>query len=368
MISANPDIWDEQISRLPNAHVLQTREWGEFKSQFGWQVMPRVWQNADGQVQAAALVLRRSIPAGGFAARMSVMYIPRGPLLDWQDPSLVRRVLDDLQQLARSQGAIFIKMDPEVVTGRGVPGSPDAVDEPGGLSVISELARRGWFFSPDQIQFRNTVWLDLTGSEEDWLARMKQKTRYNLRLAQKKGVTTRAGSLADLPLLYRMYAETSVRDGFVIRDETYYRRLWSLFLQRGMAQPIIAEVGGEPAGAVVLFHFAGRAWYLFGMSREAHREKMPNYLLQWEAMRLAKSLGCNRYDLWGAPDEFTETDSLWGVYRFKEGLGGEVIRTLGAWDFTTRLWLYRLYTRALPRLLDVLRQRGKARTRQSVSL
>jgi lipid II:glycine glycyltransferase (peptidoglycan interpeptide bridge formation enzyme) len=85
-------------------------------------------------------------------------------------------------------------------------------------------------------------------------------------------------------------------------------------------------------------------------------------------MRRAKELGCTSYDLWGAPDEFNEADSMWGVYRFKEGLGGGVARTLGAWDFPARSWLYPLYTRILPRLLDILRRRGKTRTQQEVSL
>ncbi|HEX2978881.1 MAG TPA: peptidoglycan bridge formation glycyltransferase FemA/FemB family protein, partial [Anaerolineaceae bacterium] len=184
----------------------------------------------------------------------------------------------------------------------------------------------------------------------------------------KKGVTVRQGSTADLALLYRMYAETSIRDGFVIRSETYYRHLWETFMTAGMAHALIAEVEGEPAAGLLLFTFARRAWYLFGMSRQAHREKMPNYLLQWEAMRLAKSLGCTSYDLWGAPEQFDETDSLWGVFRFKEGLGGTVTRTLGAWDYTTQPWLYTLYTRILPRILEMMRRRGKAQTRQAAAL
>jgi lipid II:glycine glycyltransferase (peptidoglycan interpeptide bridge formation enzyme) len=115
-----------------------------------------------------------------------------------------------------------------------------------------------------------------------------------------------------------------------------------------------------------MFYFAGQAIYLFGMSRDQHREKMPNYLLQWEAMRRAKVLGCKVYNLWGAPDEFDPNDGLWGVFRFKEGLGGYVSRTLGAWDFTPNPILYKMYTEVLPRLMDIMRARGKARTRQSL--
>jgi lipid II:glycine glycyltransferase (peptidoglycan interpeptide bridge formation enzyme) len=360
--------WNSQIARLPGAHILQTWEWGKLKEAYGWKMLPQVWHDPSGEIKAAAMVLQRTISIGGFAARLRVLYVPRGPVLDWSDPAWRSRVLDDLQLLARKQGAIFVKMDPDVVIASGVPGDSGERHNEIGQSVAAELARRGWLFSSEQIQFKNTVLLDLTCPEGELLARMKQKTRYNLRLAERKGVTIRPGSQADLPGLYKMYAETSVRDGFVIRHEAYYHQVWQTFMQQGMADALIAEVEGEPIAGLFLFHFSGRAWYLYGMSRQAHREKMPNYSLQWAAIRRAKELGCTSYDLWGAPDEFNETDSMWGVYRFKEGLGGEVARTLGAWDFPARTWLYPLYTRILPRLLDVLRRRGKARTQQEVSL
>ena len=380
--TGTPQSWNELIAALPLAHLLQTWEWSQVKARYGWQPMPFVWfdqsceglEPSQGSVVAAAMVLKRSLPVGGFAKKMCVLYLPKGPLMDWEAAVLRRRVLDDLQAFAKQQGAIFIKGDPDVRLGTGVPGSAEAVEFRGGQQVRDELVRRGWKFSPDQIQFRNTVLVDLAPSEDELLGRMKQKTRYNLRLAQKKGVTVRAGTPADLPLLYRMYAETSVRDGFLIREEGYYQTVWRTFgslplsdaNQQPFSEPLIAEVDGQPVAAISLFYFAGQAIYLFGMSRETHREKMPNYLLQWEAMRRAKALGCRVYNLWGAPDEFNEQDGLWGVFRFKEGLGGTVSRTIGAWDFTPNPLLYRLYTQILPRLMDIMRSRGKQRTRQSL--
>jgi lipid II:glycine glycyltransferase (peptidoglycan interpeptide bridge formation enzyme) len=247
------------------------------------------------------------------------------------------------------------------------------------MQVLASLQARGWRFSDEQVQFRNTVIVDLTASEEALLARMKQKTRYNIRLAVRKGVRVRTGGREDFSMLYRMYAETSLRDGFVIRDEPYYRTVWEAFYPDGPStsqaepgrsgpalEPLIAEVEGEPVAAVMVFRFAGRAWYLYGMSGELHRERMPNYLLQWEAIRRAKAAGCTSYDLWGAPDHFDESDSMWGVYRFKEGLGGSVVRHLGAWDYPNRPLVYRLYTQTLPRLLGVMRRRGRRQTEQSL--
>ncbi len=389
------NIWNSIISKLPNPHFLQTYEWGQVKAKYGWSPLYAVW-DADGKwivendpsqlstfhaPVAAALILKRQILRNGFAARLSILYTPKGPLLDWTNESLRNRVLDDLQSFARKQGAIFLKMDPDVVLGMGVPNSQDDVLDNGGQAMMSELKRRGWGFSSDQIQFKNTVQVDLNLSEEELLARMKPKTRYNIRLAERKGVSVRVGTKDDLPMLYKIYVETSVRDGFVIRDEGYYKTVWELFmpktnspisnspvsnLQSPFTEPLIAEVDGQPVAAIFVFYFAGRAYYVYGMSRDAHREKMPTYLLQWEAMKRAKAKGCSVYDLWGAPDVFDESDSMWGVYRFKEGLGGKVIRTLGAWDFApNRLW-YKMYSEIIPRVLDVMRSRGKAKTRQNL--
>jgi lipid II:glycine glycyltransferase (peptidoglycan interpeptide bridge formation enzyme) len=354
--------WNETIAGLPGAAILQTRQWAEVKAAYGWTVLPRLWEDATGKVQAAALVLERTV------SPLGLLYAPRGPLLDWSDAGLRKRVLGDLKAMARQRGAIFIKIDPELVVGTGIPGTSEACEAETGRAVLDELNQDGWRFSGEQIQFRNTVWVNLDGSEEERLARLKQKWRYNLRLAQRKGVQVRRGELADLALLYRMYAETSVRDGFVIRSEDYYRTVWKTFMENDLVAPLIAEVEGEAVAGLMLFHFAGRAWYLYGMSRQASREKMPNYLLQWEAMNRAAQMGCKVYDLWGAPDVFDESDGMWGVFRFKEGMGGEVIRTCGAWDYNASPIFYSAYTRLLPRLLEVLRRRGKAQTKREVSV
>ncbi len=119
--------WNESIAGLPGAHILQTWEWGQFKSHYGWQPLPQLWRDENGQVRAAALVLRRAMP-GGF----SVLYVPRGPLVDWNDRAWSRRVMGDLQALARKLGAIFIKIDPELILGYGVPGSETDVPGPAG--------------------------------------------------------------------------------------------------------------------------------------------------------------------------------------------------------------------------------------------
>jgi peptidoglycan pentaglycine glycine transferase (the first glycine) len=375
--------WNKMISSLPGAHFMQTSHWAANKTQTGWRPMYRVWNAKDSQKDlyemfepgaqpedpaAAALILQRTVSLGGFSARLRILYIPKGPLLDWNNLSLRHQVLADLESLAHRQGAIFIKMDPDVILGEGFPGLAEDQINKTGQSVIMELRDRGWHLSDEQVQFRNTVLIDLKVSQDEILARMKQKTRYNVRLAERKGVIVRTGNLDDLLMLYRMYAETSIRDGFVIRPADYYQNTWQTFIQAGLAEALIAEVEGEPVAAIIIFNFAGKAWYVYGMSREAHREKMPNYLLQWHAIQRAQSKGCSSYDLWGAPDDFIETDPLWKVYRFKEGLGGRIVRHIGAWDLPTRPTLYTLYTKIFPQFLNVLRQKGKADTKKNVGI
>jgi len=331
--------WDTALAHLPNAHILQSWEWGTFKSRYGWRPTRYLWLDEDRPCAAASALTRRL--GRWFGA---VTYVPKGPALDYGDVPLLEHVLDALENVAREERALFVKIDPDV-----------RMDTAEGQAVVTVLRRRGWRTSREQVQFRNTILIDMTHSLDDILAAMKSKWRYNVRLAVRKGVTVRRGTSADLPLLYDMYAKTADRDGFVIRPKEYYRDAWGTFIDAGMAQPLIAEGDGEPLGMVIIFHFAGRAWYMYGASRSIQREKMPNHLLQWEAMRWAKDQGCTVYDMWGAPDELDESDPLWGVYRFKQGFGGEFVRHIGAWDFPVSKPGYWLYANTMPRVLEAKR-------------
>jgi lipid II:glycine glycyltransferase (peptidoglycan interpeptide bridge formation enzyme) len=365
--------WNTIIRQLPKPHLLQTWEWAQFKAAYGWKPMPFIWRSGrvdHDEVVAAVMIHKRQVLNRSFAARLCILYAPKGPLFDWSNENLFKQVREDLQYFAKKQGAIFLKIDPDVLQGTGIPEHEEEQENKAGQIVISHLEQNGWLFSSDQIQFRNTVLVDLSKTEEELLSGMKQKSRYNVRLAEKKGVSVRVGTLEDLTLLYKMYAETSIRDGFVIRNEGYYRSLWRSFMNstdighQPSAEPLIAEVNGEPIAAIIVFYFAGCAYFLHGMSFDIRRELMPNYLLQWEAIRRAKARGCSVYDLWGAPDKFNENDPMWGVFRFKEGLGGKVVRTLGAWDYPASLIWYKTYTQVIPQVLGIMRARGKEQTRK----
>jgi peptidoglycan pentaglycine glycine transferase (the first glycine) len=358
--------WDEIIKNLPATHFLQTREWAAIKAPNGWSPLPYLWEDEAGTCHAACMILKRQVEILPRVMHASILYAPKGPLLDWRDQAVARQVMSDLRQIARNEKSVFIKIDPDVVVATGRPGTEDEVVDKSAHDFLQSLEKLGWRHSKDQVQFRNTAIIDLSRTDAQLLEVMKQKTRYNIRLAEKKGVLVRKGELKDAPMLSKMYAETALRNGFTVRERQYYERVWQDLYQAKMLQFLIAEYEHKPIAGLVLFHFSRRAYYFYGMSSEIHRETMPTYLLQWEAIKAARELGCDVYDLWGAPDEFNERDALWGVYRFKEGLGGKVVRTIGAWDFPAKPTLYRLYTTLIPRILAIMRFRGRKRTEQEL--
>lgn len=360
-------LWNERITALPGSHILQTSQWAQIKSQVGWQAEYLIWKDTSGLDRAACLVLIKRLPIIGRYINTCICYAPRGPLLDWSDVNLSKQVLNDLVEYCIKKHGIFLKIDPDLPTGIGLPNSDTFQINPTGKNILDELIHTGWKFAADQIQFRNTVILDLTLAEDILLERMKQKTRYNISLARRKGVTIRKGTPVDFPMLYQMYATTALRDGFAIRNEDYYRSVWTLLYHSGMAMPLIAEVDGKPVSAVVLFLFAKKAYYFYGMSTGEHRDRMPNHLLQWEAIRFAKAAGYDQYDLWGAPDKFDETDSMWGVYRFKEGFNGKVVCGIGAWDHIINKPLYKIYSEIMPGILNWMRRLGRKRVSSEVS-
>ncbi len=354
---SDPAAWRQALGELPDPHPLQSWTWGQFKARWGWSATPLLLQVHDRPEEhaplAATMLLKRKAPRLPF----SILYAPKGPLLDYNDPALRRVVLAQLEQIARREGAIFVKIDPDVALSWGL---EDERRSPIGARFISELKGRGWRFSDDQIQFRNTVELDLTRSEEEILAAMKQKTRYNIRLAGRKEVQVRLGTADDFQTIADMYMTTAARDEFAVRPVDYYLDAWRSLYQAGLAQPFLADYQGQPLGAVIIVRYGRRAIYMYGASTDIERRRMPNYLLQWEAMRWARAQGCEVYDFWGAPDEFVESDSLWGVWRFKAGFNGQVVRHIGAWDYPSRPFWYWVYTTIMPRYLEFLRARGGA--------
>jgi lipid II:glycine glycyltransferase (peptidoglycan interpeptide bridge formation enzyme) len=315
----DPAGWDRFLTAYPDAHLLQTSAWGELKAGFGW----RAERIAVGET--GAQVLFRRLPLG-----LSLAYIPKGPLgPDWRS---LWPLVDDL---CKARRAILLKVE------------PDLWEESSGSLGVHLPG-----FQPDGIpvQPRRTLVVSLEGDEAAWLARMKPKTRYNIRLAERKGVAVKPSS--DVESFHRMMQITGSRDGFGVHSLEYYRCAYQLFQPSGAVQLFLADYQGSPLAGLMAFKAGRRAWYFYGASGEEERNRMPAYLLQWEAMRWAASQGCSEYDLWGVPDEEEDTleaqfetrsDGLWGVYRFKRGFGGALKRGAATWERVYIPPLYRLY-------------------------
>lgn len=327
--------WNAFVSTHHEAHLLQAGAWGELKSAFGWQTRRLI--NGD----AGAQVLFRRLAPG-----MRLAYLARGPV-----GTLSPGLREEISAVCQIEGVFALKVEPDLWE-----------DQEGqGGAVVYPPGFEGFAPSSQVIQPPRTITISLAGSEDDILMRMKQKTRYNVRLAEKKGVCVRES--LEVEAFHRLALETGKRDGFAVHSLDYYRQAFDLFRPGGQCVLLMAELGGELVSGLMAFRTPNRAWYLYGASSDKGRESMSTYLLQWQAMRWAKSAGCHEYDLWGIPD-FPEseleagfasrTGGLWGVYRFKRGFGGKVRRSVGAYDRVYKpaiYWLYQLAVR-------VKRERG----------
>lgn len=318
--------WESFLENYPDAHVLQTAAWGALKAEFGWN--PGYVLAGSGSSAAGAQVLFRRLPLG-----LSVAYIPKGPVGDQAAWPAVWHAVD---ALCRQHKAVFLKVEPDLWE------QPDSADEcapPPGFQT-----------SQQDVQPSRTLVVDLSGSEDMVLSRMKQKTRYNIRLALKKEVIVHPS--ADLETFHRMMVTTGQRDSFGVHSLAYYRKVYDIFHCRGECELLLAQYQGQTLAAIMIFARGTRAWYFYGASTDEHRERMPTYLLQWEGMRWARGQGCRWYDLWGVPDAdetvleggFLERKGdLWGVYRFKRGFGGELRRACGPWDRIYNPIVYQFY-------------------------
>lgn len=324
------ETWDEAVARS-GGHVLQSFAWGELKARFGWRVERLALEKARAQV------LYRALP-GGLG---TLAYVPKGPVADYADADSLGELLAGIRLLGRQQRAICLKIEPNLE------------DSP---VLGKQLQDLGFRPSPQEVQPRRTIVVDLSAEPEALLRRMKSKTRYNIRLAGRKGVTVRHGTEADLAAVYRLMEATAQRDGFGIHTSEYYESAYRLFVRSGQGCLLLAEYEGQLLAALVAFAFGDTACYMYGASSDEHRNRMPTYLLQWRAMNWAKEQGCLSYDLWGVPDEEEEVleaefaqrhDGLWGVYRFKRGFGGRLVRTPGAWDLVYAPLRYQLYALAV---------------------
>ena len=333
---------DSFVASQPAGHVLQSTAWSALKTAHGWTAARSTTRDASGQINSAGSILLRAFPYG----LGRIAYCPRGPVTGWDAADAGAQALAAAVAAARRAGAFALVIEPEL-------------DDSAHAHAL--LARNGFGALDFAVQPRRSIVLDVRGDDEQaLLARMKQKTRYNVGLARRKGVSVRRGGVADAPMLHAMLQTTAARDQFSIHPLGYYSDFLRLFCASEAAPGalFIAEHAGQPLAALVATALGETGIYLYGASDNEKRELMPTYVLQFEAMCWARSRGCARYDLWGVPDEDEATleaqfetrhDGLWGVYRFKRGFGGQLTRTSGAWVRVLSPLRWRLYRMASAR-------------------
>jgi lipid II:glycine glycyltransferase (peptidoglycan interpeptide bridge formation enzyme) len=316
--------WDDLVAANPDGgQILQTRAWGEFKRRWGWQ--PQYWTARCGDRDVAVLVLRRWVPAFGH-----LLYIPKGPGV--KDP---QHVVDIATDPALHRGAFLLKVEPEI--------EEHALD-------AARWQAAGLRKSPADVQMnRATIVVDLSLDEDALLASFKPKTRYNVRLASRRGVRVDAVPASDenLARMYGLMAETQSRAGFFLRRREYFTQYWQLQEASGQAQLFFASWENQVLAGVFATHLGTRGWYKDGGSVKAHSELMAPHLLQWEVMRWLKARGVLSYDLVSTPrtSELSPEHPLFGLYRFKSGFNEHITEFVGTWDLPIRPALYPAWQR-----------------------
>jgi len=336
-IQPDDEKWDAFVALRKQGHLLQTTRWSELKSRFGWSAERVALSTRSGAIVAGAQILYRRLPYN----LGTLAYVPKGPVVNWRHRGTVAQLVGALDLAARAKGALALSIEPDL------PYSPNSADG---------LIHAGFAQGTVSFQPRRTLVLDIGTDEATILAAMKGKTRYNIRLGERKGVTIYRGNASDVATFNRLLAVTGARNEFGVRSPDYIQTAFELFDQVDQVALFLAEINSEPLAGMMAFAFRDTAWYFFGASSDTHRNLMAPYAVQWAAIRWAKAKGCTSYDLWGVPDEdedileeefASRSDGLWGVYRFKRGFGGRLTRTIGPWDRVYKVLRYRLYRRAL---------------------
>lgn len=335
--SNEKDRYNDFVRNHPKGHFLQSWEWGQVKKGMGWNPLPLILEE-DGEIKASLLILKRALPIPGL--KKSIFYSPRGPVVDLDNQEYTKILFEGARKVAQDHGAIFLKIDPDVVV---------ANQEFAAILKDCKFTQNETGLDFEGVQPAFVFRMDISPSADQLLNNMHSKTRYNIRLAEKKGVHIRkADGRQDLRTFYDVLVETAQRDRFLIRGYEYFEMIWDNMVANGMGEIFLAEWEGKVISATLAMIMGDKAWYLYGASSNQYRNVMPNYLIQWEMICWAKEQGCTLYDFRGVSGDLDESNPLYGLYKFKKGFNGEFTEFVGDWDAVYDSFFYFLWTRALP--------------------
>lgn len=331
--------WDAFLSRTPGGHHVQTSLWAQVQSLLGWYAV-RIVVRQGGQIVAGAQALIRALSHIG-----TIGHVTKGPIFALDDPALTKLVMDELFKLIKTHRLQYFILQPPY----------------NGEAFARQLPDRGFRPSPIEFVHTATVLLDLIRDPDEILAQMNSKTRYNIRLGERKGITVREGTANDLSTFYRLLVATGKRQDFSTCSEEYFSFMWDIFAPHGYIKLFLAEYQGEVVSAFLDIPFGDTVLYKRGAWSGVHGNRHPNEVLHWTGIRWAKSQGYRYYDLEGIhpeaaravlqgeplPDSTTKT-----VTTFKLGFGGQVVLLPEIYDYVYNPLLRWSYNAVFPKISD----------------
>lgn len=320
--------YTEFLENHERCNFQQSLEWGKVKS--FWKNEVVVAEDEKQNIVGSLSVLVRKIPIFGY-----LMYSSRGPVCDIHDEKVLAQLTEGAKQLAEKYHAMVLKIEPDIKS--------DDKEFRGIVQKLGYQIKDNAKDFRDEIQPRYVFRLDIKGKTEDEIfAGFHSKTRYNVRLATRKGVTVKEGTKEDLKDFHKIMVETGARDGFIIRPLEYFEKMYDELAPKHM-KVLMAYYEGKPISGVIPIMYGNKTWYLYGASSNAYRNVMPNYLLQWEMIKLAIQRKDDMFDLRGVSGVVDENHPQYGLYRFKKGFGAEFTEFIGEIYIPYKKVRYALY-------------------------
>lgn len=291
--------YEEFILNYNGTSFMQDLNWGKVK--YNWE-QEAVYLRKDGKIIAAMMLLVQNIPF-----KSTIIYAPRGPVCDIYDIELVNRLIAEVKPLAKKYKACMLKFDPQVLY----------------TEELDKLYRKNGYKTsgknpdPDNlIQPSHNMVLKIGGkTEEELMKGFAEKTRYNIRLSSRKGVTVRySRDEEDLKKFYEIYKVTTERDKIGCRDYDYFERMLAAY-DESKLRIYIAEHEGDVLSGAIATNIGGELFYVYGASSNEKRNLMPNYAMQMSMIRWGLETNCSKYNFGGV----LNLDPNNGLVKFKTG-------------------------------------------------
>ena len=328
--------WDEQIVHNPDGgNVLQTKAYGEFKAAHSWPAHYAVVELSDGSTLQVAF-LTRKVPGLG-----ELWYTPKGPGV--KDLDQLKEFIDQVRTYVADKNVFMVKVEPDLL----IADAPKA-----------KLEKLGLVKSQFNLQWNQaTTLVDLSVSEDEILAGFKQKTRYNIRLAARKGVEVAPVELSpeNMATMYGLLKATQERNGFHMRSQSYLEGFWQAYVGAGMGQLFFATHEGEVLSGLFALYLGKKGLYKDGGSTRSKANLMAPYAMQWEVMKWLKARGVVEYDLHGMPPKAeleNPNHPLAGLVQFKSGFNTEVTEYVGVYNLPIDQRKYARWTKYGERIVS----------------